>query len=116
MKGMDFGIRSRLFRPSVYRKLYNPGREETPRGKLFAALQMYHIGSPRSLHPHHISEPNGVDGPSASVGLFALLSRFHGSKATDPRDKIFALLGLASLNGMKQLREDLEKFKVEPDC
>ncbi|MCJ1438860.1 hypothetical protein MMC27_008250 [Xylographa pallens] len=115
MKGVSYGIRSGLFPPDRYRKVILPVYQETPRGKLSAALQMYYIGSRHSLHPHHINEPEEVQRFDASVGLFALLRRFHGSQATNPRDKIFALLGLASLHSMGQLREDLKKFKIQPD-
>jgi hypothetical protein len=49
----------------------------------------------------------------SNVGLLELLERSRGYKTTDPRDKIYAVLGLASDSQALGVRPDYSKSKVE---
>ena len=99
MKGTDFGLRSGLLRGALIRKLVRRVQVEAPAGNLSAAVQTYHLSLTNA----------------PSLDLFTLLRRFHGSSASDPKDKVFALIGFASLKTMDSLRVDLKGFAIRPD-
>lgn len=107
MKGTDFGLRSGLFAP-VHTRIIPPFiSDAAPRGNLSTAIEMYRLGRSQ------ISRSSFTD--ARLMDLFQLLRRFHGSCVEDPRDKVFALLGLASLPSMAALKADLETFEVRVD-
>jgi hypothetical protein len=99
MRGTDFGLRSGLLQGAQIRKIVRRVHNEAPRGSLSAALQMYHLSLANS----------------PSLNLFTLLRRFHGSCASDPRDKVFALVGLASLETMDNLKANFKDLAIHPD-
>lgn len=107
MRGTDFGLRSGLFAPVHTPRTPPFVSDAAPRGNLSKAIQMYRLGRSRK------SQPSSTD--ARSMDLFQLLRRFHGSCVKDPRDKVFALLGLASLPSMAALEADLESFEVRVD-
>jgi hypothetical protein len=104
IRGIDFGLRSGLFAPAHTRRTFPFTIDAAPRGNLSTAIQMYRLGQSQTCGVFSIS--------SKSTGLSELLRRFHGSHAKDPRDKVFALIGLASLPVMATLRADLDMFEV----
>jgi Heterokaryon incompatibility protein (HET) len=107
MRGTDFGLRSGLFAPTHTRRTFPFTSDAAPRSNLSTAIQIYRLG----LQPE--SQSSFTD--ARFMDLFQLLRRFHGSCAEDPRDKVFALLGLASLPSMAALEADLKSFKVQVD-
>ena len=107
MRGTDFGLRSGLFAPVHTLRTPPFVPDAAPRGSLSKAIQMYRLGRLRE------SQLSSTD--ARSMDLFQLLRCFHGSCAQDPRDKVFALLGLVSLPSMAALEADLESFEVRVD-
>ncbi|RFU29649.1 hypothetical protein B7463_g6704, partial [Scytalidium lignicola] len=56
--------------------------------------------------------------PNADLDLLYLVQAYRYAKCTDPRDKIFALLGLrflTHLNCMKSLRDEFASLDITPD-
>ncbi|MCJ1397521.1 hypothetical protein MMC11_000715 [Xylographa trunciseda] len=107
MKGTDFGLRSGLFAPTHTRRTPPYISDAAPRGNLSTAIHMYRLGQSRT------SQSSSTD--ARLMDFFQLLRCFHGSCAQDPRDKVFALIGLASLPPMAALKADLETFQVRVD-
>lgn len=107
MKGTDFGLRSGLFAPTHTQRTLPFTSDTAPRGNLSIAMQMYRLSRSRTS-PSSPTDERFMD-------LFQLLRLFHGSCVQDPRDKVFALLGLASLPSMAALEADLESFQVRVD-
>ena len=112
MRGIDFGFRSGLFAPvhphtQVRNSLPRLVMDAAPRGNLATARHIYRLGQPRTAQSPS-TDPT-------TMNLFHLMRRFHGSCAEDPRDKVFALLGLASLPSMVILRAALKVFDIRVD-
>jgi hypothetical protein len=112
MHGTEYGLRSGLFLPAHIRKIVLPVHSEAPRGHLSSAIAMYRLSL---LGPQDRGYPLPTVEDSTPVSLLPLLRRFHGSHAGDPRDKLYALLGLASLGPMESFRSLIEDLNMKPD-
>ncbi|KAJ2976710.1 hypothetical protein NUW58_g8017 [Xylaria curta] len=99
MSAVEYGRRSGLFYPYRQRKLLLPMHIGSSPTQLSAAMAMYTLSTQ----------------PSSEDNLLSFLRRFHGSKSSDPRDKLFALYGISSLDRMDLLAEDFKAIGILPD-
>ncbi|KAI0544137.1 heterokaryon incompatibility protein-domain-containing protein [Xylaria curta] len=99
MSAVEYGRRSGLFYIYRQRKLLLPFHIGPSPTQISAAMAMYTLTSQLSLEDD----------------LLSFLRRFHGSKSADPRDKLFALYGISSLDRMKLLNHDFKAMEIFPD-
>lgn len=100
MKRVEFGLRAGLLEIERPRHTSFPIDNSEVGGSLLAASQIYRLS--RDL--------------AAPVGLFDLLRSFQSSLASDPRDKVFALFGIAlPLDKTGSLHASFESMDILPD-
>ncbi|KAI0190289.1 heterokaryon incompatibility protein-domain-containing protein [Xylaria flabelliformis] len=99
MSAVEYGRRSGLFYVYRQRKLLLPFHIGPSPTQISAAMAMYTLTSQ----------------PSLEDDLLSFLRRFHGSKSADPRDKLFALYGISSLDRMRLLNDDFNAMEILPD-
>ncbi|KAI0449282.1 heterokaryon incompatibility protein-domain-containing protein [Xylaria acuta] len=99
MSGVEYGRRSGLFYIYRQRKLLLPLHIGPSPTQISAAMAMYTL----------------TIQPSLEDDLLSFLRRFHGSKSSDPRDKLFALYGISSLDRMRLLDQDFKAMEILPD-
>ncbi|KAI1754226.1 heterokaryon incompatibility protein-domain-containing protein [Xylaria castorea] len=99
MSAVEYGRRSGLFYIYRQRKLLLPFHIGPSPTQISAAMAMYTL----SIQP------------SLGDDLLSFLRRFHGSNSSDPRDKLFALYGIASLDRMRLLDQDFKVMEILPD-
>ncbi|KAI0481811.1 heterokaryon incompatibility protein-domain-containing protein [Xylaria cf. heliscus] len=99
MSAVEYGRRSGLFYFYRQRSMVLPVHVGPSPTQISAAMAMYML----------------TVQPSSEDDLLSFLRRFHGSKSADPRDKLFALYGISSLDGMGALDQDFKAMEIHPD-
>ncbi|RYC63551.1 hypothetical protein CHU98_g2668 [Xylaria longipes] len=99
MSAVEYGRQSGLFYIYRQRKLLLPLHIGPSPTQISAAMAMYTL----------------TIQPSLEDDLLSFLRRFHGSKSSDPRDKLFALYGISSLDRMRLLEQDFKAMEILPD-
>ncbi|KAI1415850.1 heterokaryon incompatibility protein-domain-containing protein [Hypoxylon sp. FL1857] len=99
ISAVEYGLRSGLldmYRDRTFNSSTGIGASPT---HISAAMAMYEFGTQ----------------PSQGSDILSFLRRFHGSQCSDPRDKLFALYGISSLDQMDALAEDFKAMGILPD-
>ncbi|KAI0398980.1 heterokaryon incompatibility protein-domain-containing protein [Xylaria palmicola] len=112
MSAVEYGVRSGLFEMRHQRKLVKPVQIGAPPTHISAAMAMHALGGARRPPSSSSSSPEHND---EDDDLLSFLRRFHGSRCADPRDKLFALYGISSLDQMESLARDFAAMGIAPD-